>query len=73
MFQNCEHTTVGQGLVRLTHGTAEITNSKFLNNICPMGISFNWDGAGNADDTLTVENCVFDRQYGQQDRVDLLR
>jgi len=58
VFQNCEH-TVGQGLVRLTYGTANITNSKFLNNNCSMGISFNWDGAGLATDTLTVDNCEF--------------
>ena len=60
VFQNCNHTTVGQGLVRLTKGCATVKNSKFLNNNCPMGISFNWDTAGNADDTLLVENCVFE-------------
>ncbi len=58
VFQNCEH-TVGQGLVRLTYGTANITNSKFLNNNCSMGISFNWDGNGLATDTLTIDNCEF--------------
>ncbi len=58
VFENCEH-TVGQGLVRLTYGTANITNSKFLNNDCSMGISFNWDGAGLATDTLTIDNCEF--------------
>ena len=59
VFQNLEH-SVGQGLVRLTYGTAKIANSKFLNNNCAMGISFNWDGNGLDTDTLTVDNCVFE-------------
>lgn len=58
VFQNCEH-TVGQGLVRLTYGSATVKNSKFLNNNCSMGISYNWDGAGLETDTLTVDNCEF--------------
>ncbi len=58
VFQNCEH-TVGQGLVRLTYGSATIKGSKFLNNNCSMGVSFNWDGAGLATDTLTIDNCEF--------------
>ena len=59
VFQNCEHTQV-QGLVRLTQGKAVVKNSKFLNNNCTMGISFNYDTNGLDGDTLLVENCVFE-------------
>ena len=61
VFQNCEH-TVGQGLVRLTYGNAVIKNSKFVDNNCSMGISFNWDAAASdsINDTLVIDNCVFD-------------
>ena len=58
VFKNITHTG-NQGIVRLNIGSAEIKNSKFLNNKGTMILSFNYD-AYNANDTLVVDNCVFE-------------
>ena len=57
---NCERRVTGstaQGLFRL-HGESTITNCTFQNNVCPMCISFNWDGNNNLPQAAT--NCVFE-------------
>ncbi|MBR5133258.1 MAG: hypothetical protein IKV29_04050, partial [Alistipes sp.] len=57
---NCERRVTGstaQGLFRL-HGESTITNCTFKNNVCPMCISFNWDGNNNLPQAAT--NCVFE-------------
>ena len=58
--QNCERTVTdntAQGLFRL-HGESIVTACTFKNNICPMGVSLNWDG--NNDLPQSVTNCVFE-------------
>ena len=58
--QNCERTATGitaQGLFRL-HGESIVTACTFKNNICPMGVSLNWDGNNNLPQSVT--NCVFE-------------
>ena len=57
---NCERRVTdatAQGLFRL-HGESTITNCIFKNNVCPMCISFNWDGNNNLPQAAT--NCVFE-------------
>ena len=58
---NCERTATGstaQGLFRL-HGESTVTNCTLKNNVCPMGISLNWDG--NNDLPQAVIGCVFEK------------
>lgn len=57
---NCERTATGstaQGLFRL-HGESTVTNCTLKNNVCPMGISLNWDGENNLPQAVT--GCVFE-------------
>ena len=54
--QNSNHTQQ-QGLFRLL-GESTIENCTFVNNICSMAISLNYDGANN--DPQVVKNCVFE-------------
>ena len=58
--KNCERRvsgTTAQGLFRL-HGESTVTNCTFERNLCPMCVSFNWDGNNNLPQV--VENCLFE-------------
>ena len=58
--KNCERRvsgTTAQGLFRL-HGESTVTNCIFEGNLCPMCVSFNWDGNNNLPQV--VENCLFE-------------
>ena len=58
---NCERTATditAQGLFRL-HGESTVTNCTLKNNVCPMGISLNWDGDNDLPQAVT--GCVFEK------------